>query len=249
MIGRFFIDGRNDIPLSGICKVCGNPLSIFLYQLSLVLSNFARGIEAFLIQRSLYKIGLRHVDKIHTYTNKRELRMLYKLAAACPHGAKVIEIGSYLGASSCYLAAGLAQVKGTLLCIDTWKNDAMPIKQQDTFEIFLKNTHVISHLVKPLRKNSQDLSDCDIQGYFDLILIDGDHSYEAVRNDFDQAQMWVAPDGVIALHDFSNQDYDGVTRVVGEAIASGDWILVGLVDSLVWLKKANWRRPITFTMA
>jgi len=48
---------------------------------------------------------------------------------------------------------------------------------------------------------------------------------------------------MIAFHDFSNPDYEGVTRVIGEALVSGDWMIAGYVDTLVWIKPAIWNRP------
>lgn len=244
-MGNQFIDGRKDVPLPKMRKERSSLLNRLLYQLSLWLNNYARSLEAFLIQKLLHKAGVKQVDEIPTYTSKRELRTLYKLAAACPAQARVLEIGAHLGASSCYLAAGLAQVNGQLLCVDTWQNDTMPGEATDTFAAFQKNTHALRAIITPLRKNSHDLSAEDLQSHFDLIFIDGDHSYPAVQRDFSLAQLWLAPGGIIALHDFAHENHMGVTRVVGEALAGGNWLLIGLVDSLVWLKLSPEQRPFT----
>jgi predicted O-methyltransferase YrrM len=245
MMRKFYVDGHKDIPLGRTGEQSGTVPGRLLYQLSLWLNNCARGIEAFLIQQSLHQLGLKYIDEIPTYTSKRELRTLYKLAAACPAGARVLEIGSYLGASSCYLAAGLTHVKGRLLCVDTWQNDAMPEEPEDTFAAFQKNTYALRSVITPLRKNSRHLSASDLQTYFDLVFIDGAHTYQDVQRDFSLAQTWLAPAGIIAFHDFSHKDHTGVTRAVGEALAGGNWLLLGLVDSLVWLTRAQRQGPLS----
>jgi hypothetical protein len=68
---------------------------------------------------------------IKTWTSQRELRELYRLAASCPTGATAVEIGSWLGGSAIYLAAGLKQVHGRLVCVDTWNNETMPEGERD----------------------------------------------------------------------------------------------------------------------
>ena len=240
---KFDVNGRKDLPLSPIGQQRRDWPARLLYQLYFQLNTLLGKIESSLVQRVLNQVGMGHIYEIPTYTNNHELNSLYKLAAALPRGARVLEIGSHLGASSCYLAAGLAQVGGQLLCVDTWQNDAMPDGRKDTMAIFQKNIYPLRHLITPLRKNSQDLTAADLQSHFDLIFIDGDHSYEAVRQDFELLQSWLAPGGLIAFHDFAHEHHEGVTRLLGEALASGDWILVGLVDTLAWIKRAHWQHP------
>ena len=241
-MSKLFTDGRKDITLEREHQHKSDPFGNLLHHLFLRLNNLSRSIEAFIIKRALRQVSIRHVDQIPTYTSKRELRTLYKLAAASPPKARVLEIGAHLGASSCYLAAGLAQAGGQLFSVDTWQNDAMPDARQDTMAAFQKNIYPVRHLITPLRKNSQELTAADFQRQFDLIFIDGDHSYPAVRHDFTLVQSWLAPDGIIAFHDFSHEHHEGVTRIVGEALASGEWVLAGLVDSLAWIKRTQRQR-------
>jgi len=196
-------------------------------------------------KQTLNNAGIPKVDEIFTYTNVRELRVLYNLASNnCTQGASALEIGSHLGASSCYIAAGLKEVNGHLFCVDTWCNQTMPEGELDTFPEFQKNTSGLKQHITIIRKRSEEIDYSDIKAPLNLVFIDGDHSYAAVKTDFECVQKWLAEDGIIAFHDFSNIDYEGVTRVVGEALASGKWMIAGQVDSLVWIKLAKWLQPI-----
>jgi predicted O-methyltransferase YrrM len=158
----------------------------------------------------------------------------------------VLEIGSHLGASTCYLGAPLVRERGSagrLYCVDTWHNETMPDGERDTYDEFVRNTHPLAAHLTAVRKRSGELRPADVRLPVHLAFIDGDHSYEAVRRDFDTVAQWLAPDGVIAFHDFANDDHEGVTRDVGEALASGQGVQRGLVETLVWISPARWRTP------
>lgn len=64
--------------------------------------------------------------------------------------------------------------------------------------------------------------------YFDIIYIDGDHSYEGVKRDADIAVRKIKPNGVLWFNDFTPWspvemiDY-GVPYVVSELCHSGEW--------------------------
>jgi predicted O-methyltransferase YrrM len=183
--------------------------------------------------------GVADANHIPTFTTDRELRMLYRLAAACPAEAVALEIGSHLGASACYLATGLSGVDGKLYCVDTWQNETMPDGPRDTYADFLRNVHGLEHMVISVRKPSVQLTQQDIETPLEMVFIDGDHSYPAVKHDFTLVKEWLAPRGLIVFHDFAHEDFEGVTKVVGEALASGDWLLVGYIETLVWIRRAH----------
>lgn len=213
-------------------------------QLSYYLNNYYEQLKFFVVRKHLAKVGLANASSIFTFTNQRELIALYKLATACPDGTAALEIGSYLGASSCYIAGGLAQVNGHLFCVDTWQNETMPEGERDTFAEFQKNTSGLQHRITTIRNRSEEISADEIRYPLNLVFIDGDHSYIGVKNDFECAQKWLSEDGIIAFHDFSSPAFEGVSRVIGEALASGKWIIVGQVDTLVWIKRAKWFTPV-----
>jgi predicted O-methyltransferase YrrM len=196
-------------------------------------------LDVLLFERSMRARGLGHARDIPSWTGPTELRALHDLAAAAPPNATAVEIGSYVGASTCYLAAGLTRRGGRIVCVDTWNNETMPDGERDTFAEFTRNTRAVADRVTVVRKRSELLADDDIPTPIHLAFIDGDHGYDAVRGDFEIVAKRLAPNGVIAFHDFGDESFPGVTRVVGEALASGQWVQRGFVRTLVWITPAG----------
>lgn len=192
----------------------------------------------------------RYIDRLRpaghaipSFTSPAELEALYQLASACPHGAAALEIGSHLGASAVALAAGLARVDGHLYCVDTWANETMPDGPRDTWAEFQRNVAPFAGRITAIRKRSADLSDGDVPRDLCLAFLDGDHSHAATRADFANAARRLAPGGTVAFHDFGVAQFPGVTRVVGEALASGEWIMTGLIGRIACLRPAHWIEP------
>lgn len=212
-------------------------LGRILRSLSFRLDAASRRLDFRLLDQCLKAAGVLNADMIPTYTTKRELHTLYLLATACPAGAVALEIGSYLGISCCYLAVGLMRVEGHLICVDTWQNETMPEGIRDTFTTFKHNIAAVEHLVTPIQKRSDELTDADIFDPLHLVFLDGDHSYEAVNKDFHKIAPYIVENGVLAFHD--SISFSGVSRTIGEALESGEWQMAGLVDNLVWLTKTR----------
>ena len=78
----------------------------------------------------------------------------------------------------------------------------------------------------------------------DFLLVDGDHSYEAIKQDFEEWSPHVAPEGAIAFHDALPDapwmdDGFGSARFVAELRErQGPWQLVDGADSLAVFRRA-----------
>jgi hypothetical protein len=117
-------------------------------------------------------------------------------------------------------------------------NETMPDGCMDTFLEFQASTRQFAHMITPIRKMSRALTYSDIGGDLDLVFIDGDHSEDAVRADFNIVRDNVRPGGIIAFHDVSSC-YPGVNKVLGEVLASGNWRLTDFTDSLGSVQKIS----------
>lgn len=157
-------------------------------------------------------------DYIFTHMTNDEKIKLYELAKSLSIGANIVEIGSYLGASACCIASGLNKYS-KLYCIDSWNNDAMSEGTKDTFDEFLVNTKKFEHLITPIRGMSYDVVD-DIKkltnNHIDMFFIDGDHSYEGVKKDWDLYSPLLKSGSIVVFHDIGWAD--GVKKVVREDV-------------------------------
>lgn len=91
---------------------------------------------------------------------------------------------------------------------------------------------------------SQDVGRAWTGGEVDLVFIDGDHSPEACREDFEVWSTHVGERGAIAFHDARDglaggRGSTGPTAVVDELFRSGaaEWSIAAEVDSLVVVRR------------
>jgi predicted O-methyltransferase YrrM len=73
-------------------------------------------------------------------------------------------------------------------------------------QVFLRGD---SHSSETVRRVTETLGERDI----DFLFIDGDHTYEGVKDDFEQYSPLVADGGLIALHDIVDIDHDPAVEV------------------------------------
>lgn len=212
------------------------------------LRHYAGLAEERLMELRLRQGGGQAARSIPTWTSKAELRALYHLAAGVPVAGCIVEIGSYLGASTCYLGAGSAGNDARITCIDTWKNETMPEGQRDTFAEFQRNTSGFRDRLIIVRKTSAEVLPEDLPASIHLAFIDADHSYEATKADAALIMPRVAAAGIIAFHDTCT--FAGVSRVLGEILAGNEWCLAGHVENLTWIRPAalsQWPLPVAGT--
>jgi len=125
----------------------------------------------------------------------------------CKH---ILEIGSYFGGNF-YVLCKLSNPLGLKISIDcpTFQNKETQSQLQIAYnymKTFSENVRVIntdSHLdetknvVLSIMQNQK----------FDFIFIDGDHSYEGVKKDFEMYSPLIKPGGYIAFHDINSTDH------------------------------------------
>lgn len=170
---------------------------------------------SFLVKNNLLK-----ENKIYTHMEVEEKIALYNLVSQInKNNPNVVEIGSYIGASSCFIAKALQKQKGKLYCIDTWENQTMPDGEKDTYSLFMSNTSRYKDVIVPIRGYSSEVSG-EFTKYnkkVELLFIDGDHSYEGCLTDWDLYSPYLSEDAIIVFHDTSWAQ--GVNRVIKENVA------------------------------
>lgn len=157
--------------------------------------------------------------RIHTDATRDELLLLYSLAKRL-HGGTAVEIGSYLGASSCFIAAGCRRAGAHLYCVDTWQNDAMSEGPRDTWSEFVANTRRHRSRITPIRRSSMEAAKL-FQGRIDLLFVDGDHRRAAVCGDLRAWLPHLSRGGWVALHDSGWADVRSAIKEVVEPMRCG----------------------------
>jgi predicted O-methyltransferase YrrM len=155
--------------------------------------------------------------KIFTHMTTLERLLLYKLGLKLRGNAILVEVGSYLGASACFLASAVEDrgARAKVHCVDTWQNQGMSEGERDTWEEFLKNTIRYRKVIIPQRGFSTDIAE-NFTEEIDLLFLDGDHSYEQCRRDVIAWLPHLKPGGYIIFHDYGWAE--GVKSVVRELI-------------------------------
>jgi len=159
---------------------------------------------------------LKTAFRIQSHLTVEERVQLYIIAV---NRGAICEIGSYVGASACcFGAAAKESGSGQVLCIDTWTNDAMSEGHRQTWSEFAENTAEYRDLLRPIRGFSTEVID-EVRAHatiLDVLFIDGDHSYEGVKADWDNYKGMLKVGSVVVFHDYGWAD--GVRRVVHDEV-------------------------------
>lgn len=178
----------------------------------------------------------------HTFTTREELAQLFRLAFTIPPDTCMLEIGAYVGASARLLGLAAQVRKTTLVCVDTWNNETMPGGLRDTHAEFIQNTSAFASNIRMVRKRSDQLVQDDVPAPVGLAFIDGDHSYASCIRDFETVVPFLHPNAIVAFHDATS--FAGVSRAIGENLATRRWCMAGNTQSLVWIRRAAWAHDL-----
>ena len=97
----------------------------------------------------------------------------------------------------------------------------------------------VEHKIRQLRSDFPAFDFSPYFGKIDVVFVNGDHSYEAVKSDTADALKMVKPNGYVIWHDFANYgDTNGVTRAVLEALP-GDNVVQIATTQLAFYLRAN----------
>lgn len=143
---------------------------------------------------------------------------LYRMfVAKAPSSAHFVEVGSWKGRSSAFLAVEIINSKKNIRldCVDTWSGSLDPKEVSDTseyqndhflktdklYDLFLSNTELVSTVINPIRKSSVEAAKDYRDESLDVVFIDACHTYQCVHDDINAWMPKVKPGGFIAGHD------------------------------------------------
>jgi len=148
--------------------------------------------------------------------NREQGALLYYLATQAPEEGRVVEIGSFLGKSTLWLASGMKKLgppERPVVAIDPHDGHERPeiCADQDSFAAFQEHVRQagLERWVEPVRRRSQDVA----AGWTEpirVLWIDGSHDYDDVLADLQGFAPHVVPGGYVALHDTRSKHFPGV---------------------------------------
>ena len=142
-----------------------------------------------------------------------QLLTVYKLATSWPVDGDIVELGAWTGLTTSYLGAACrVRGKGDVYAVDTFsgtkeENSEYASLQRfggSTLEAFDERIEQagLGHDVHRLVGLTTDVAEHYPGRRIRLLLIDADHSYEGVRDDYKRWFRHVAPGGLIVFHDY-----------------------------------------------
>jgi predicted O-methyltransferase YrrM len=172
------------------------------------------------------------VDDLQTQTTRAEQAGLIKYAS----GKKTaVEIGVYEGVNTVTLAGVLCN-DGILYGIDPFFPGRLGISYQKQITVLNIRRNNLQHKIKLIEKTSDAAAD-DIPAGIDFIFVDGDHSLEGIRKDWDIYSNKLATGGIIALHDSGVFFYPGNPVQFGSVDYYKE--VISKDPRFVWLEKID----------
>jgi SAM-dependent methyltransferase len=149
---------------------------------------------------------------------------------------KIVEFGSFHGRSTRALGD---HTSGVVYAVDPWNGD-YPLENGDALETV--NTYVLPIFKENLKDLILLKKVIPVRGFsftfippvpVDMVFIDGDHRYETVMKDINNALSFLKPGGIISGHDYGHPLWTGVKKAVDETFDS-----VEVIDSIWWTLKS-----------
>jgi len=183
-------------------------------------------------------------DSVDGWLTDYEGALLYNLAKNCSGQGVIVEIGSWKGRSTIWLAKGTqaGNKKAQVYAIDPHTGTSKQQKKYGsvwTFDKFKENIHRtdVDDIVIPIVKTSEKAA-VAFKKPVELIFIDGAHEYEMVKRDIELWFPKVIDGGIMAFHDTTWKT--GPKKAVEELVYRSDKFRnIGLVHSITFAQKVQ----------
>ena len=203
--------------------------------------------------------GLRHAaEAAKGFMPPEEGLALYRTAAAYAPRGPIMEIGTYCGKSTIYLAAAGRQAGQLVITVDHhhgseenqpgWKYHDPALVDERTgrldtlpaFRVTLAAVGLEDQVIAVVGRSAQVAALWRVP--LGMLFIDGGHTDEAAQADYASWSPWVAPGGALAIHDVFPDPADGGQapyRIYRRAVESGQFTDVSRHGSLRVLERTG----------
>lgn len=178
-------------------------------------------------------LGLDELAELDGLIGRDVGELLYDYATAVARDHAIVELGSYRGKSTCYLATGSKESNGArVYAVDAWSEEVSAWRKSvlselpsPLFDDFLSQIAKadVEDIVTPIRSMSALSADGYTGEPVALLYIDGDHHQEAALADFRAWRRHLTDDAVIIFDDYGVTKNIGVTEAVTILRKSGEF--------------------------
>ena len=169
-----------------------------------------------------------------------EARLLFELAKNVADGC-IVEVGSYRGRSTAALAHGSSKGKGVpIYAIEPheqfhgyYGGVFGPEDRRAFFKTMIRTKAY--KLVRLVNLSSQQVAP-NWPHQVSLLWIDGDHTYEGVKRDFDNWSPHLGPNAVVAFDD-SVDPKCGPAKLIGELVKSGSFQVCSITGKITCIRE------------
>jgi hypothetical protein len=178
---------------------------------------------------------------------------LLKLASRVPSDQAIVELGSYRGKSTCYLATGARQGNGAhVYAVDAWSEevsawrskilDRLPSPLYADFRAQISKAGFSDQHVTAVKSLSTMAGDHYEGSPVGLLYIDGDHSKRAAIADLRAWRAHLTDDARVVFDDYAMTNNPGVKVAVEALTESGELADVQEVVSRIAVCKLGSKR-------
>lgn len=127
-------------------------------------------------------------------------------------GAAFVEVGAWKGKSAAFMGVEIVNSGKAVAftAVDHWQGSDEPAHHADPdvqagrlYEVFLRNTRPVAHVVRALRMGSVEAAAAFADGSLDLVLLDAGHTLEDVSADITAWLPKLKPGAVLAGDDWN----------------------------------------------
>jgi beta-1,4-mannosyl-glycoprotein beta-1,4-N-acetylglucosaminyltransferase len=185
-----------------------------------------------------------YYQNVEGFFRQEDIQFYKKVIDSFDGPAYFVEVGSYKGRSSCYMAVEIANSGKQIQfdCVDTWKGSeehqvGQPFEDPDViknklYEVFKQNMKPVENYYKDIKATSLDASKLYADQSLDWVFIDAAHDYENVKADIQAWLPKIKLGGIISGHDYPHPPVrQAVSEILGILPSVGDcWYKV--VDNI-----------------
>lgn len=173
--------------------------------------------------------------KRFTQLTFNEIEFLKDIAKMLPSGGVIVNIGAGHGTSGLALAEARQDIR--IVTVDARYDHPTGslMGEHNAFAGWVDQD--VFEYPEEILGDSKEVGKAWDRGQVDAVFIDGDHTHEGCRGDWEAWRPHIKPGGIVAFHDYMSVYGPGVLATVQDVEKETE--LVGLVDTLIAFRMPN----------